>query len=208
MRILVISEDFRNDQYILKPLFERLLRSIGKPNAHIEICRDPLLGGVGEALKTERIREIVNQYEGMTDLFILCVDRDGDQGRRMRLDNIETEFVSTDRTFLAVNAWEEIETWALAGLDLPKDWRWQDIRAEVDVKENYFQPLARQRGEAAGRLARKPRGTSLQFAGSAERTSTRWRSALRPWEGNNEGGADGVEASLDVMSEASGCAKT
>ena len=150
MRILVISEDFRNDQYILKPLFERLLRSIGKPNAHIEICRDPLLGGVGEALKTERIREIVNQYEGMTDLFILCVDRDGDQGRRMRLDNIETEFVSTDRTFLAVNAWEEIETWALAGLDLPKDWRWQDIRAEVDVKENYFQPLARQRGVADG----------------------------------------------------------
>ena len=150
MNILVIPEDFRNDQYVLKPLFKQLLRSIGKPNARVQICCDPLLGGVGEALKMERIREVFDQYEGMTDLFILCVDRDGDQGRRRRLDDIETEFVSLGRTFLAVNAWEEIETWALAGLDLPRDWRWQDVRAEVDVKENYFQPLARQRGVADG----------------------------------------------------------
>ncbi len=28
MRVLVIPEDFRNDQYILKPLFERLVAAI------------------------------------------------------------------------------------------------------------------------------------------------------------------------------------
>ncbi len=51
MNILIIPEDFRKDQYILKPLFTRLFRSIGKPRVRIEICRDPLLGGVGEALR-------------------------------------------------------------------------------------------------------------------------------------------------------------
>ena len=147
MRILVIPEDFRNDQYILKPLFERLFETLGRPRAHIKVCQDPLLGGVGEALKPERIREVIEQHEGMTDIFILCVDRDGIQGRRTRLNQLETEF-GDGRTFVAENAWEEIETWVLAGLALPQDWTWADVRAEVHVKETYFQPLARARGVA------------------------------------------------------------
>ena len=149
MNVLVIPEDFRNDQYVLKPLFERLLQSVGKPRARIRVCRDPVLGGVGEALKSARIQEIVDRYEGMMDLFVLCVDRDGDQGRRARLDDIETAF-GNGRTFHAVNAWEEIETWVLAGLELPKEWRWKDVRAEVHVKERYFAPLADKRGVADG----------------------------------------------------------
>ena len=147
MNVLVIPEDFRNDQYILKPLFERLFRSIGKPHAHVEICPDPVLGGIGEALKLRRISEIVDQYKGMTDIFILCVDRDGDQGRRARLNDIETEF-GNNRAFHAVDAWEEIETWVLAGLKLPREWDWQTVRAEVHVKERYFEPLAEDRGVA------------------------------------------------------------
>lgn len=147
MRVLVIPEDFRNDQYLLKPLFERLFRSIGKPRARVRVCQNPLLGGVAEALKSERIREVVDQHDGMTDVFILCVDRDGAPGRRQRLDQIEDEF-GDDRTFLAENAWEEIETWALAGLDLPKGWRWADVRGEVHVKERYFNVLAEERGVA------------------------------------------------------------
>lgn len=150
MKVLVIPEDFRNDQYILKPLFERLLQSAGKPHARVRVCRDPLLGGVGEALKVERLKDIVAQYDGMTDLFVLCVDRDGDRGRRTRLDAIETEFGKDGRAFLAGEAWEEIETWVLAGLDLPKDWGWREVRAEVQVKEWYFAPLAQERGVADG----------------------------------------------------------
>ena len=149
MNVLVIPEDFRNDQYILKPLFERLFRSIGKPHAHVRICCDPVLGGVGQALKSTRIGEIVDQYKGVTHIFILCVDRDGDEGRRARLDDIETEF-GNNRAFHAVNAWEEIETWVLAGLELPKEGRWKDVRAEVHVKERYFEPLAEDRGVADG----------------------------------------------------------
>jgi len=147
MNVLVISEDSRNDQYILKPLFERLFRSIEKPHARVQICCDPVLGGVGQALKSTCISEIVDQYKGMTDIFILCVDRDGDEGRRARLNDIETEF-GNDRAFHAVNAWEEIETWVLAGLKLPKGWDWQAVRTERDVKEKYFEPLAEDRGVA------------------------------------------------------------
>ena len=38
----------------------------------------------------------------------------------------------------------------LAGLQLPPEWQWSDVRAEVSVKEIYFDELARQRGVAAG----------------------------------------------------------
>ena len=145
MNVLVIPEDPRNDQYILKPLFERLLQLMGKPRARIRVCQERI-GGVDEALKLDRLKDIVEQYDGMTDAFILCVDRDGDRGRRKRLERIEEELEKDGRAFFAENAWEEIETWVLAGLDLPKDWRWRDIRAEVQVKELYFAPLARERG--------------------------------------------------------------
>ena len=90
MLIIVIPEDFRNDQYILKPLFKQLMQSIGKQNARVEICSDPLLGGIGEAMKSKRIEEFVDGYDGMIDVFILCVDRDGVSlrktlGRSLRL---------------------------------------------------------------------------------------------------------------------------
>ena len=145
MNILVIPEDFRKDQYILKPLISRLFRRLGAPNPQVVVCQDPLLGGIDEALKTDKLAEIVNDQQGMADIFILCVDRDGAVGRRHRLDRIEAEF--QDRcVFLAENAWEEVETWALAGLTLPGEWRWADVRAEVQIKERYFEPLAVRRG--------------------------------------------------------------
>ena len=149
MNVLVIPEDFRKDQYILKPLFERLFRSIGKRRARVRVCQDPLLGGIDQALRSERIQEVVDQHDGMTDIFILCVDRDGEQGRRDRLDEVEGEF-GIGLTFLAENAWEEIETWALAGLTLPQGWAWAEVRSEVHVKETYFDVLARRRGVADG----------------------------------------------------------
>ena len=145
MNVLVIPEDFRKDQYILKPLFDRIVRA--KPSVHILICRDPLLGGVREALKSERIAEVMDRYEGMIDVFILCVDRDGEVGRRQRLNQLEDEFRSGP-IFLAENAWEELETWVLAGLNLPNSWRWADVRAEKDVKEMYFEVLVRDRNIA------------------------------------------------------------
>ena len=85
----------------------------------------------------------------MTDIFILCVDRDGDLNRRSKLDNLESKF-SNSTVFLAENAWEEIETWVLAGLKLPSSWSWGQVRAEIDVKEAYFEKLANRRKVADG----------------------------------------------------------
>ena len=149
MNVLIIPEDFRKDQYFLKPLFERLFRTFGRRNAKVRVCQDPVLGGIGEAMKAERMEEIVSRYEGMTQVFILCVDRDGNLGRRQRLDSLEGEF-GNGLTFVAENAREELETWVLAGLTLPGEWRWADVRAEVHVKERYFEPLAALRGVADG----------------------------------------------------------
>lgn len=146
MNVLIIPEDFRNDQYILKPLFSQLFKKIGRPRTRVRVCQDPLLGGVTEALKSRCIREIVESHEGMTDIFILCVDRDGIEGRRNRLDQIEKEFATSRRIFLAENAWEECETWILAGLDLPRKWNWKDVRSAIDVKEQFFEKLAIDRG--------------------------------------------------------------
>ena len=158
MRVLVIPEDSRNDKFILKPLFESLFRSIGKPRTRILVCEHPVLGSVDEVLKSSRIAEVVVRHRGMVQLFILCVDRDGKVGRRGRLDQIESEFRNS-RVLLAENAWEELETWVLAGVDLPSNWEWDTVRAEVHVKERYFEPLVAQLGlaDTAG-AGRRPLG--------------------------------------------------
>lgn len=149
MRVLVIPEDFRKDQYMLQPIVDALMKAIGKPRATVVVCRDPLLGGVDQATNWEQLRSIVSRYRGMIDLFLLCVDRDGKAGRQTRLDEIErlaAEMLGTPQRFLAVNAWQEIEVWVLAGQTLPKGWQWKEVRAEIHPKENYFLPLAKQRG--------------------------------------------------------------
>ena len=147
MTVLIVPEDFRKDQFILKPLLSRLLASLGKPHATVRVCQSPLLGGVGEALKSSRVAEIVERYGGRVQVILLCIDRDGDTGRRQRLDQLQEEF---GERFLGTAAWEEIETWALAGLELPADWKWADVRADVHVKERYFDELAKQRGIDGG----------------------------------------------------------
>lgn len=159
MKVLVIPEDFRKDQYMLKPIIKAMMKALGKSSAKVEICQDPLLGGISEASKWENIEAIINQYP-MVDLFLLCVDRDGKEGRKKALENIENQAskILTDRQlFLAENAWQEIEVWVLAGQYLPKEYNWQKIREEINPKETYFVPFAQQRNllDAPGE-GRKP----------------------------------------------------
>lgn len=167
MNVFIIPEDFRKDQYILKPVIEAMLAAIGKPRANVRVCQDPLLGGVAEALKWDRIKEILDRYRGMVQVFLLIVDRDGQDGRRMALDALEEKAAAVlpaDRTFFAENAWQEVEVWLLAGHDLPRDWRWQEIRQDPNPKESFFLGFARQRsvidGPGQGRkaLAREAAG--------------------------------------------------
>lgn len=148
MNVLVIPEDFRKDQYVLGPIIRAMMADLGRPRAKVRVCRDPLLGGVAEALNPDRIVEVLDRYRGMVQLFLLCVDRDGKPGRRMSLDRVEeaarASLQGSRSSFLAENAWQELEVWVLAGHDLP-GWNWREVRDEVDPKERYFEPLAASR---------------------------------------------------------------
>ncbi len=148
LNVLVIPEDFRKDQYVLGPLVRRLFAEIGKPHARVEVCTDPVMGGIAQALDWERLDEVIDMYP-IVRIFLLLVDRDGNAGRRVALGALENKAeqkLSQERTLIGENAWQEIEVWALAGQELPRKWNWQEIRAEVHPKETYFEPLARQRG--------------------------------------------------------------
>lgn len=143
MNVLVIPEDFRKDQFILEPVIRAMFSKLDRP-AKVEVLKDPLIGGIREALKLEMLDEIVRDNQGMVDLFLLCVDRDGELGRRTRLDDIEMHFakkLGAGKFLAAENAWQELEVWLLAGLDLPGEWKWQEIRQERDPKEAYFNRL-------------------------------------------------------------------
>lgn len=150
MRVLIIPEDFIKDQYMLKPIVSSLMEHLGRPRARVEVCQDPRLGGISEATKWENIEKILKKYP-MVDLFLLLVDRDGNAGRRLTLDQLETQantlINNRSRTFLAENAWQELEVWVLAGMDnLPKEWQWNDIRNEINPKEIFFLEYSSGRG--------------------------------------------------------------
>ena len=149
MKVLVIPEDFRKDQYVLKPLVEAMMAAVGKPRATVRVCQEPLMGDVNQALKWERIQQVLDRYRGMVDLYLLLVDRDGEPHRRERIDKLEAKAAETlpsSRLLLGENAWQEVEVWVLAGHELPSEWAWNEIRAHPHPKEHYFEPFSRLRG--------------------------------------------------------------
>jgi hypothetical protein len=147
--VLVISEDFTRDEHILKPLVERILEDCGRKPT-VEVCRDPNFQGVHAALKLDSLRRKVIPLYPMVHLFVLIVDRDGQAGRKQSTDEIETtlsaELKPKAKRFLAEVALQEAEVFILAGLQLPADWRWADIRADADVKDTFFKQLVALRG--------------------------------------------------------------
>ncbi|NQU21432.1 MAG: hypothetical protein HQ567_09125 [Candidatus Nealsonbacteria bacterium] len=176
MNVLVIPEDFRKDQYMVKPLVERMLAEVGKPNAKVRVCQDPLLGGISEALNWSNINEILDRYP-MVQIFLLLVDRDGVSGRRQALDGLETKAANVldeSRVLFGENAWQEIEVWVIAGQRLLKGWNWGDIRSDRDPKENYFDDLVEHRG-----LAQGPGGGRKTLGREAAAKYTRVRSRCK-----------------------------
>jgi hypothetical protein len=164
VNVLVIAEDFVKDQLVLQPIIEAMMKAVDWPKAKVKVCRDPRFHGTSEALKWEFVQQALSRHKGMVDLFLLCVDRDGNPRRRADLDKLEDQAkneVGDGRAFLAVNAYQEVEVWLLAGHDLPAEWDWKTIRAEVHPKEHYYLPFAEKRGvldlpgEGRDKLARE-----------------------------------------------------
>jgi SAM-dependent methyltransferase len=150
MNIRLIPEDDENDHFILKPLFEAMFRYLGKPHADVKVHHPDVTGW--EALKKwEHIGEVLDRFRSVR-LFVCCVDRDGHEQRRGILDQLEEKanriLKPTGRLFLAEHAWQEVEVWAMAGIDwrLKPKWTWEAIRDERDSKEHYFEPIVKARG--------------------------------------------------------------
>ena len=136
MKVLVIPEDPMLDQYILKPVMERLFVDLGL-TVRVNVLWNPRLRSVSQALDASIVRDIVDTYS-MIDLFLLIVDRDADEHRAGRARMRETEHPGRLLACLAV---EEVEVWMLA---LHRDLLpspWAEIRGERDPKERFAYPF-------------------------------------------------------------------
>ncbi len=150
LNVLVIAEDYRLDQYILKPLVSSLLDEIGKPHATVEMCRDPFITGVDQALDTEKLEDVI-RTNPLVDLYLLLVDRDGDENDKSdslrEREDVAERILRSAQHFLGGQAHQEVEVWLLAAHDdLPRDWNWSDVRAEPNAKATYYWPYATRKG--------------------------------------------------------------
>jgi len=107
---------------------------------------NPHVQGIEDAIA--RTPEVVARYP-QHDVFVLALDRDGDQGRAGRVAALQSRVrsdVEPIKPLLYCLAEQEVETWLLAAQwtachrGHPK-WAWADVRSATDVKERYFQPF-------------------------------------------------------------------
>lgn len=155
MNIVVIPEDPTYDRHIVQPIIQAMMTWIGKSNATIRLPEGNL-GGTGSALDWASLEPIVNQYQYLADLFLLCVDRDGDAGRRDSLNYLEEKAQNKlanegfgEIAFFAVAAQQEIEVWALGGiseLPTPDRYTWDAVRSDSNAKERYFRAYVERSG--------------------------------------------------------------
>lgn len=163
--VMVIPEDLPNDRWMLEPIIRKMIREItGIRNPKVRVCPQRF-SGVADVLNWPRLQEVLDRYQWGVDLFLLCVDRDGNADRKQALENLERQasaHLNAGKALLGENAWQEIEVWVLAGHTLPRTWHWPQVRAEVNPKEVYFEPFAARRG-----LADAPGGGRKQLAEEA-----------------------------------------
>lgn len=141
-RVLVIPEDPTYNGYILKPLVERLLEEVGKPQAKVQLLTNPKVGGFEEAKAAIRGR-LVAAYRHF-DLWLFLPDADRASG----LTELEKEAAGNGVRLLCCAAHPEVEAWLLAGhrdkLNLP----WSDVIQHPHLKEEVFEPFLAQYGDA------------------------------------------------------------
>ena len=137
MKVLIVPEDPTHDQFILKPVVERIFRDL-QISARVDVLRDPHLRGVDQALDRQTVAEIIADNH-MIDLFLVMVDQDCNRfSNRERAKDREAEHCEALIACLAI---EEIEVWMLAlhrdRLGVP----WRQVRHDCDPKERYADAL-------------------------------------------------------------------
>ncbi|MCP4657613.1 MAG: hypothetical protein GY856_19580 [bacterium] len=151
MKVLVVPEDPTYDQYILKPIVERIFRDLDR-SVRVQVLRNPHLRGVTQALDSVVLADIVENHE-MIKLFLVLVDRDGDAERRpARARALENAHPGRLVVCLAI---EEVEVWMLAIHREKLSAPWSKVRSEHHPKEHFADPFlaehAPKLGPGAGR---------------------------------------------------------
>lgn len=183
--VLVVPEDPANNGYILKPLVSRMLSECGKPNAVVTVLSNPRAQGYEHAKRLLQTR-IFEAYRHM-NLLLFLPDADG-RDRRDEFGSLEGEAARRGVRLLCCAAVQEVEAWLLAGHRnrLGQDWR--EVRDDVSVKENVFQPFLTKHGnlKAAGggrdvlmRETLSGYGSLLQLCPELEDLERRIREILR-----------------------------
>lgn len=165
MRILVIPEDPTDDQYILKPIVEKLMEDIGRP-AKVEVLRDPKMRGADEALNAEVVAAIIEDNQAMIDLFLLMIDRDCN--RQSHETRLATRVGEHPHVLLGCAAVEKVETWMLALHRAELKASFSDVRAECEPKERFAEPFLAGKGwttEVGGGRKHAMRALAGQWAG-------------------------------------------
>lgn len=107
LNVLILAEAPVVDGYVLKPIIAAMMKAVGRPQAYVEVCKDPRFRGTSHALKWQFIEQAMSRNVGMFQLYVLCVDRDGDANRRVVLGHLEKQaktVVGEGRMFFAENA--------------------------------------------------------------------------------------------------------
>lgn len=161
MNVVIIPEDSRYDRLILEPILTQLFISLNKKNTRFYFDDDARRRGVSQTLDVDNLKLAIARFKHLQGaVVLLIVDRDGHNGRSgmtnrlARLANLKKAIGVDDffpnEKFFAVAAVEELEAWVLAGIfsQLPRDWNWKQIQAEISVKEIYFDRHAKTLGLA------------------------------------------------------------
>lgn len=143
-RVLVVPEDPTYNGYILKPLVGRMLRECGKPNAEIKVLDNPRPKGYEHA-KSLLLEQVLDRYRHF-DLLLFLPDADG-KNRDEEFERLEDHARAKGVRLLCCAALQEVETWLLAGHLDKLATNWQDIRANVSVKENIFLTFLTEHGD-------------------------------------------------------------
>ena len=141
-RVLVIPEDPTYNGYILRPLAEKMLAEIGRPNAHVTVLTNPKLDGYDHAVQA--IKGELGERYGHLDLWLFLPDAD----RAANLDGLEHALKGKGICLKCCAARPEVEAWLLAGHRNHLGLAWSEIRVHPKLKEQVFEPFLREHGDS------------------------------------------------------------
>lgn len=136
-KVRIFCEDIKHDEFILKPLVERLMKAC-ELTAKVDFANTPAARGYESVVDWIK-KEGVEKYK-YQDLLLFLPDADG-KDCTAQFAALEAQALQAGTTLLCCAAKEEVETWLLAGHLSKLDMSWQTVRSDTSVKENVFAPF-------------------------------------------------------------------